>query len=86
MMQPLMASQACDCQEHAQLAVDRLNQGATCFRTITRAQIMRCPLTIFDPDHYKPDGTCLCFDIEHQDKLLRDRQARRQKVLDAQKR
>jgi hypothetical protein len=53
-------------------------------RYLSHETIAKCPLCIFDPDHYKADGTCLCFDKEHQDKLRADRKARREKILAAQ--
>lgn len=48
--------------------------------------IKKCPICSFDPDHYKADGTCLCFDEGHQDKLKQERLERRAKTLAAIKR
>ena len=48
-------------------------------RYLSHATIAKCPLCIFGPDHYKPDGTCLCFDKKHQDKKKAKRIARREK-------
>uniref|UniRef100_A0A6M3JGW2 Uncharacterized protein n=1 Tax=viral metagenome TaxID=1070528 RepID=A0A6M3JGW2_9ZZZZ len=82
---PMMVSQACDCNTDAQAGVERLVQGPIVFRKLSTAQIRKCPLFIFDPAHYLPDGSCLCTDKEHQQKLIRERVARRKKLLKAQK-
>ena len=29
---------------------------------VDRGVIEKCPHVIFDPDHYRPDGTCKCDD------------------------
>jgi len=82
-MNPVMVSQACDCNADAQAGVERLVQGPILFRKLSVAQIRKCPLLIFDPDHYKPDGSCLCTDKQHQQKLIRERVARRKKLMAA---
>ncbi|MEI8172715.1 MAG: hypothetical protein WCH07_04425 [Deltaproteobacteria bacterium] len=38
-------------------------------KIIKSETINKCPHFIFDPDHYKQDGTCLCFDNDHQEQL-----------------
>jgi hypothetical protein len=55
-------------------------------RHLAQSTIQKCPHFIMDPDHYKADGTCLCFDGAYQDKLRKERQARTNKLLMAQKR
>ena len=53
-------------------------------RYLSQGTIAKCPSFIFNPNHYKADGTCLCFDKEHQDKLRAERKARRERILAAQ--
>jgi len=50
-----------------------------------QAMIMKCPSFIMAPEHYKADGTCLCFDQEHQARLKSARKARTEKLLAAQR-
>lgn len=85
MMYPLMFSQACDCNKKAQEAIDSMIPGRIQFRTLSKAMIMNCPACIFDPDHYKADGTCLCYDLAHQANLKAERKARTEKLLKSQK-
>ena len=80
---PMMVSRACDCNADAQAGVERLVQGPIVFRKLSTEQIRKCPLLIFDPDHYKADGSCLCTDKQHQQKLIRERVARRKKLMAA---
>jgi hypothetical protein len=67
-MRPLMFSQACDCNKNLQEAVDKLISGRIQFRTLSKAMTMNCPLCIYDPGHYRDDGTCRCYDKEQQAK------------------
>ena len=55
-------------------------------RVLKQAWIEKCPRFIFSPEHYKADGTCLCFDKEHQNKIKQERLERRAKTLAAIKR
>ena len=50
-------------------------------RFIKQSDIRKCPSFIMVPEHYKADGTCLCFDPEHQAKILAERQSRRVKYM-----
>uniref|UniRef100_A0A6M3LNT3 Uncharacterized protein n=1 Tax=viral metagenome TaxID=1070528 RepID=A0A6M3LNT3_9ZZZZ len=50
-----------------------------------RAMIMKCPSLIMAPEHYKADGSCLCFDQAHQARLKTARKARTEKLLAAQR-
>uniref|UniRef100_A0A6H1ZYB4 Uncharacterized protein n=1 Tax=viral metagenome TaxID=1070528 RepID=A0A6H1ZYB4_9ZZZZ len=50
-----------------------------------QAMIMKCPSFIMAPEHYKADGSCLCFDQAHQEKLRSARKTRTEKLLAAQK-
>jgi len=52
-------------------------------RMIKQSDIMKCPLFIMVPEHYKADGTCLCFDKGEQDRIVKERLARRAKTLAA---
>jgi len=52
-------------------------------RFIKQSDIMKCPLCIMVPEHYKTDGTCLCFDKGEQDRIRAERLARRAKTLAA---
>ena len=31
----------------------------------------RCPFLIWNPDHYRQDGSCMCNDEEHRKKVMR---------------
>jgi hypothetical protein len=55
-------------------------------RVLADDWIMHCPIMSFDPYHYKEDGTCLCFNKKHQDKIKQERLERRAKTLAAIKR
>lgn len=48
-------------------------------KMITAETIRKCPYLIFAPDHYKQDGSCLCFDKDHQEKLRKEREIRSNK-------
>jgi hypothetical protein len=76
-MQPRNISQMCDC---GSLRPTRESGGMEIFE-IGRAMISKCPFYIFDPAHYKQDGTCKCFDQEEQARLKVERAERRAKVL-----
>jgi len=52
-------------------------------RIIKQSDIMKCPLCIMVPEHYKADGTCLCFDKAEQSRIVKERLARRAKTLAA---
>ena len=58
-------------------------EGLTNVRIISQEVIQKCPLFIMVPEHYKADGTCLCFDVSAQEKIRADRLARREKTLAA---
>jgi len=58
-------------------------EGLTNVRVISQEVIQKCPLCILVPEHYKADGTCLCFDSDEQAKILAERLARRAKTLAA---
>jgi hypothetical protein len=45
--------------------------------TITANMLKRCPHTIMIPEHYRQDGTCLCFDKRAIDKKQAEREKRR---------
>lgn len=48
-------------------------------RVLSDEMLKSCPLCSFDPDHYKNDGTCLCFDVAYQNEVKRKRLERRAK-------
>lgn len=50
-------------------------------RFIKQSDIQKCPLFILVPEHYKADGTCLCFDLDEQSLIIGERKARREKYL-----
>ena len=52
-------------------------------RIIKQSDIRKCPSFIMVPEHYKADGTCLCFDKGEQDRIVKERLARRAKTLAA---
>lgn len=51
----------------------------TNIRVIKHSDIMRCPRSIWAPDHYKASGTCLCNDPDEIARVLAERQIRRVK-------
>ena len=59
-----------------------LNQDGTVtnVRVIKHSDITKCPRFILVPEHYKADGTCLCFDKLHQEKIRIERWHRREKT------
>jgi hypothetical protein len=59
------------------------SEGLTNVRVISQEVIRKCPLCILVPEHYKADGTCLCFDVAAQEKIRTDRLMRREKTLAA---
>jgi hypothetical protein len=71
MINPVMWSQACDCGPL---------HGARTF-LLSQDMIKRCPSFIMTPEHYKADGTCLCFDIDEQARIKQERLDRRAKTL-----
>lgn len=48
-------------------------------KIIKSETIRKCPHFILAPDHYKEDGSCLCFDLGHQEKLRTEREIRSNK-------
>ena len=78
---PTMMSQACDCKDRAIPISTYVGHTLVNVRCLSMATVEKCPHFIMDPDHYKADGTCLCFDGAHQDKLRKERQARTDKLL-----
>ncbi len=61
-------------------------EGLTNVREISSETTLKCPHCIMVPEHYKPDGTCLCFDQVHQAILKNQRAKRTEKLLANQKR
>jgi hypothetical protein len=59
-------------------------ESGTVVREISHATISKCPMFSFDPDHYLPDGSCLCYDKTHQARLRQERKARTKALLKAQ--
>ncbi len=41
-------------------------------RMIKQSDIGKCPFVIFDPSHYRDDGTCKCNDPEHREMMKRE--------------
>ena len=41
-------------------------------RSIRQSDIVACPHAIFDPSHYREDGTCKCDDPEEQAMMIED--------------
>ena len=78
----VMASTACDC---GPLRPTKETKGMKVFE-MSSSMIKKCPLFIISPEHYKADGTCLCYDKSEQDKLKKERLERRAKTLAAIKR
>lgn len=58
-------------------------EGLTNVRVISQEVIQKCPLCILVPEHYKNDGTCLCFDKAEYYRIVKERLARRAKTLAA---
>lgn len=48
------------------------------------AWLEKCPHCILLPEHYKPDGSCLCYDEDHQAMLAKERKERTAKLLKSQ--
>lgn len=59
-------------------------ESGTIVREISQETIAKCPMFSFDPDHYLPNGSCLCYDKEHQARLRKERKDRTQALLKAQ--
>lgn len=38
---------------------------ASTIKTMSRASILACPHAIFEPSHYRPNGSCRCNDGSH---------------------
>ena len=76
-MSPRRASQACNC---GMLRPTIEGDGFKVY-TMARGMVGRCPSFILAPEHYKADGTCLCFDKGHQAKLAAERAERKAKTL-----
>lgn len=60
-------------------------ENGTIVRKISQATIAKCPIFSFDPDHYLPNGSCLCYDKAHQARLRQERKDRTKALLKAQK-
>ena len=58
-------------------------EGLMNVRVISQEVIQKCPLCILVPEHYKADGTCLCFDKSTQDKIIAERMRRRENTVAA---
>lgn len=41
-------------------------------RTLKQSSIGNCTFYIFDPDHYRPDGTCKCSNAEHRKMMIKE--------------
>jgi hypothetical protein len=41
-------------------------------RHIQQSDIGACPHVIFDPSHYRPDGSCKCDDADERAKMIRE--------------
>jgi hypothetical protein len=65
-------------KDDSQKTIDIGDYGVM-IKIITAETINKCPHFIFDPDHYKEDGSCLCFDLGHQEKLRTEREIRSNK-------
>ena len=50
-------------------------------RMIKQSDIAKCPLFILVPEHYKADGTCLCFDPDEKARIRAERETRREKYM-----
>lgn len=74
---PLKMSEACDC---GPLRPTAEGNGFKSWK-LDQAMISKCPSFIFDPAHYKQDGSCLCFDKDHQNLKKAERAIRREKLL-----
>lgn len=46
--------------------------GLTNVRVMRQSNLMSCPFTILVPEHYRPDGTCLCDDPEERARMIRE--------------
>jgi hypothetical protein len=58
-------------------------EGVTNVRVISHEVIQKCPLCILVPEHYKADGTCLCFDKDEQERIKRERLERHGRIMAA---
>jgi hypothetical protein len=68
---PPMLSRSCDCNKRLQAAADNLIPAPMIFRPLTKEQFRKCPLSITDPSHFWPDGTCDCVHEVHQKKEVK---------------
>jgi hypothetical protein len=41
-------------------------------RTMKQRDLLKCPFAIFDPTHYREDGTCKCNDPMHRELMKRE--------------
>lgn len=41
-------------------------------REIKQSDIKACKFTIFNPEHYRKDGSCLCDDAEHRKMMIKE--------------
>ena len=51
-----------------------LNQNGTLsnVREVDQKTFARCPFHIFDPSHYRNDGSCKCNDPDERKKMIKD--------------
>ena len=77
-MFPFYASEACDCAkfEHeikfADLELKNNQLQETNVRLIKQSDIGKCRFYIFNPSHYREDGTCKCNDLEHRKMMIKE--------------
>lgn len=45
--------------------------GLSNVREIKQSDLMKCRFAIFNPDHYRADGSCKCDDPEHRAMMIR---------------
>ena len=45
--------------------------GSYNIRILKQSDILKCPFVILMPDHYRPDGKCLCDDADHRNNVMK---------------
>lgn len=71
MMYPAYAKDICKCAEGDWL-VDLSVQSNVREYRMKQSDITACPHVIFDPTHYRADGSCKCNDPQEQERMIRE--------------
>lgn len=71
MMYPMQAREVCNCANGSWLIDLSLNHNVSVYQ-MKQSTIQGCPFYIFDPAHYRADGSCKCNDPHEQERLIRE--------------